>query len=291
MKSAISVLTMLACFWLPSVAVGQQTVVIVFDDSGSMDDPMTSTGERRIDTAKRALTNVLDKLPEDTKVGVLALNSQVNGSSWIVPLGRIDESEWRGDVASLEAVGGTPLGEYLKTGANALLEARDEQIYGEYRLLVVTDGEANDPAFVDGIIPQILGRGITIDAIGVDMQSDHSLATKVNSYRRADDDTSLQEAISQVFAETSTDDQDASDDFSMLEGLPDGFAEQAIAALTEVNNEPLETPSRSISSFGGSGQAASWASAIFGLGCICFGGLVVLVILLLIISKAGKRSK
>ncbi|GAB5404190.1 MAG: hypothetical protein Aurels2KO_24210 [Aureliella sp.] len=292
LKSAITVLTLLACLWAPGTSFAQQTVVIVFDDSGSMDDRMSSTGERRIDTAKQALTNVLDELPADTRVGVLALNSQVNGSSWIVPLGRIDESDWRSNVASLEAVGGTPLGDYLKTGANALLEAREKQIYGEYRLLVVTDGEANDPALVDAFIPQILGRGLTIDAIGVDMQSDHSLATKVNSYRRADDDTSLQEAISQVFAETSTDDMDASDDFAMLEGLPDGFAEEAIAALTEVNNQPLETPQ---GARGGAyirnGQAASWASVLFGLGCLCFGGLLILVILLVIVSKAAKRSR
>lgn len=291
MKSAIAILTMLACLCLVSPALAQQTVVIVFDDSGSMDERMRSTGVRRIDAAKQALSNVLEQLPEDTQVGVLALNSTVDGSAWIVPLGEIDAS-WRANVASLEAVGGTPLGEYLKAGADALLEARAKQIYGEYRLLVVTDGEANDSDLVDTFLPQILARGLTIDAIGVDMESDHSLATKVNSYRRADDDSSLEEAISQVFAETSVDDQDVSDDFEMLEGLPDGFAEQAIAALTEVNNEPLDLQYESSSSSQGSIASASntpIASIIFGGACCCGSVLVGLVILLVIISKANKK--
>lgn len=291
MRSAAAMLMLAASLFASTYASAQQTVVIVFDDSGSMDETMRSTGVRRIDAAKRALSNVLEQLPADTQVGVLALNSRVAGSPWVVPLGTIDPS-WRANVASLEAVGGTPLGEYLKAAADALLEARARQIYGEYRLLVVTDGEANDSDLVDTYLPQVLARGLTIDAIGVDMESDHSLATKVNSYRRADDDSSLQEAISQVFAETSLDDLNASGDFEMLEGLPDGFAEQAIAALTEVNNEPLQLQYESSSTSPRRVQTtgkASFASVIFGGACCCGSGLIGLVILLVIISKAKKR--
>ena len=55
------------------------------------------------------------------------------------------------------------------------------------QLLVVTDGEANDAGLVDGYTPDIISRGITIDAIGVEMQSRRTLANMVHSYRNADD--------------------------------------------------------------------------------------------------------
>ncbi len=283
---------MLILAWLTPGAVADQNVVIVFDDSGSMDDVMSS-GERRIDAAKAALVSVLERLPPETNVGVLALNSTVAGSSWIIPLGPIASVNWKPNVARLEALGGTPLGEFLKTGADALLDARRKQVYGEFRLLVISDGEANDSRLVDRYLPQILARGLRIEAIGVDMQNDHSLATKVHAYRRADDNTSLERAITEVFAETSVGDQDANEDFEMLEGLPDGFAEQAIAALTDVSNEPLDE-------FGGSGSrrtisiqntsTKSWAGVFLGSGCLCFGGFLGLVMLVIIISKAAKKK-
>ncbi|HBE70644.1 MAG TPA: hypothetical protein DDW52_21070, partial [Planctomycetaceae bacterium] len=139
---------LLAVFVLNSATFAQQNVVIIFDDSGSMDDRMQG-GERRIDAAKRALTSVLDSLPAETNVGVLALNSSSGGSNWIIPLGPLASANWRPNVARLQAVGGTPLGEYLKVGADALLEARAQQVYGEFRLLVISDGEANDQWLVD----------------------------------------------------------------------------------------------------------------------------------------------
>lgn len=292
MRQLIAAVLLAACV-LGSTARAQQNVVIIFDDSGSMDDRMQG-GERRIDAAKRALTSVLDSLPAETNVGVLALNSSANGSNWIIPLGPLTTADWRQNVARLQAVGGTPLGEYLKVGADALLEARAEQVYGEFRLLVISDGEANDQWLVDDYLPQILARGLRVEAIGVDMAGDHSLATEVHAYRRADDDVSLERAISEVFAETSPDDQDASDSFEMLEGLPDGFADEAIAALTEVSNAPIENnggrPSRG-SSTATAGDVVSGVAAFLGFGCVCFGGFIGLVILVLLLTKAGRRNR
>ena len=62
-----------------------------------------------------------------------------------------------GAIDSITSQGGTPLGEYMKQGADALLDARKKQFgYGTYRLLVVTDGEANDAGLVDGYTPDII---------------------------------------------------------------------------------------------------------------------------------------
>jgi hypothetical protein len=271
-----------------------------------MDETMrTANGKiRRIDAAKQALTEVLSNLPAGTEVGVLALNTQVNGSNWVVPLGPADGSDWRRNIDRIRADGGTPLGEFLKLGADELIAARAKQIYGTYRLLVVTDGEANKPEMVDLYLPQILARGVIMDVIGVDMQSDHSLATLVHSYRRADDDNALTQAISEVFAETSTDDQDAAADFEMLAALPDEFATEALAALTRRRDAPLGDsleegaagelgiafPSQSSTP---STAAEGIASAFAGLVCCLspMAMLAVVVVVLLKIRGSNRRRR
>lgn len=277
--------------------LAEQTVVVVLDDSGSMDDRMrTEQGRvRRIDAAKQALTSVLSSLPPDTEVGVLALNSRMSGSNWIVPLGSGNPDQWISNIRRLRADGGTPLGAFMKQAADALLEARSQNIYGNYRLLIVTDGEANDGRLVDRYLPDILSRGITVDVIGVDMKSDHSLATRVHNYRRADDDRSLQQAISDVFAEASADDQDAAEGFELLAALPDGFAEQALEALSSKGNQPIvgspqERATTNIFVPSGGGTSASGTAsqvALGGLVC-CFATLAAIIVLASAILKSRR---
>ena len=64
------------CFWmfLLTTALGGQKVVVVVDDSGSMADRMRHEGIRKMNAAKQSLQVVLERLPEDAEVGVLALN-------------------------------------------------------------------------------------------------------------------------------------------------------------------------------------------------------------------------
>ena len=107
----------------------------------------------------------------------------------------------------------------MKIAADALLQRRSEQHYGTYRLLVVTDGEANDMDMLETYLPDILSRGITVDVIGVDMARQHSLATQVHSYREADNPQSLTAAIEEVFAESSDDSDAGESDFELLQGF------------------------------------------------------------------------
>ena len=232
-------------------------MVVILDDSGSMGDPM---GRRRrptrMDAAKEALITVLQQLPDDAHVGVATLNRRVRGQGpWIVPLGPVDFETAREAINQVRANGGTPLGEFLKLGADALLDKRAKDHYGHFRLLVVTDGEANDGALLESYLPDVLARGITVDVIGVDMDSDHSLATKVHSYRRADDPEALSTAVQEVFAETTgASTADGSDDFALLQPLPDDVAQAVLAALAESGNEPIQEASGPSESGGKGGQ-------------------------------------
>ncbi|MEZ6133507.1 MAG: VWA domain-containing protein [Pirellulaceae bacterium] len=292
-------------FWSvsPQIMRAEQTVVVVLDDSGSMAEKMrTSNGRmKRMDVAKSALLRVLGDLPEDTQVGVLALNTEVNGDTWIVPLGEGASTQWEANIERIRPVGGTPLGAALRMGADALLEARSARPYATFRLLIVTDGEANDPELVDAYLPQVMARGIVTDVIGVDMKSQHTLATRAHSYRSAADDAALERAIGEVFAETSADDQNAEEDFELLASLPDGFAEEALRALTAVRNEPLQeaaeyraaTPSftRTINSSGGSQPNNSIFDALLGSMMCCFGVFFGLAILVVVLAGSRKQRR
>jgi hypothetical protein len=235
-----------------SLASASQTVVVVLDDSGSMKQPMRDSGGaiRRIEAAKQALARVIDGLPQDTQLGIFLLNQRYRGSPWLVPLGPIDARPTANLLRQIRADGGTPLGASLKSAADALLAARQRQVYGQFRLLVVTDGEANDPDLLSSFLPDILSRGITLDVIGVDMQAEHSLASRAHSYRRADDPSSFAKALQEVFAETqsvddlSKTDNDSQSTFEMLDGLPDdGTAKAILSAMAIPSNEEIHPTS------------------------------------------------
>jgi hypothetical protein len=227
---------------IASFAVSQEivdNVVVVLDDSGSMAERMRSDRKTdKMEAAKSALIKVIDQLPANAHVGILLLND-----GWLCQLGPVDKAEITSRIQQIRDGGGTPLGRSMKAGADALLAKRDKEHYGSYRLLVVTDGEANDSRKVEQYLPDILARGITVDVIGVDMASAHSLATKVQNYRKADDPASLETAIQQVFAETADGSDTSEEDFELAAAFPDDMAMEVITSLTDSGNHPIgETP-------------------------------------------------
>lgn len=234
-----------------------QHVVVVLDNSGSMKRTMRNNQVDRMTAAKQSLKVVLQSLPADSHVGIVLLNGN-RGQNWIVPLGPIDIQAATTAIDSIKANGGTPLGRFMKIGADSLLESRGKDHYGGYRLLIVTDGEAGDQNSVEQYLPDILARGITTDVIGVDMKGDHSLATKVHTYRRADDPESLTQAVREVFAETTSDANDTGeDDFDLVAGLPDDFATAALEALAASGNHPIGTRASVLSGSANGGGNAS----------------------------------
>lgn len=232
-------LVILAFFPWVSTASASDSVVIVLDDSGSMNERM-SGGVRRIEAAKKAIEAVLKQFPADTNLGLLLLNGDRSKQHWAIPLEHLSVPQATRKVESVIADGGTPLGDRMREGADALLQLREKQIYGNYRLLIVTDGEANDAKLLALYLPDVLSRGLIVDAIGVDMKQNHSLATRVHSYRRADDGAALSKAIQEVFAEkVDSNAANSNADFALLQALDDGTAKEALIALSKPNNTPI----------------------------------------------------
>lgn len=242
-------LPVLFAYALPASLQAASCVVIVLDDSGSMQAGIKTSSGRvpRIEAAKTAIRVVANQLSDDTQVGIVALNSRgSDGTRWILPLGPLNRDEVRRAVQRIQANGSTPLGEAMKLAGDALLEMRARRVYGDYRLLIVSDGEASDAELVERYLPDIRARGLVVDVIGVDMQQAHRLATRVDRYRRANDHASLEQAIRESLAETAYDPQhpDNEADFALLNALPDDLAMAAIQALATVDNRPIgEGPS------------------------------------------------
>jgi uncharacterized protein YegL len=205
--------------------------------------------EPRMKVAKQALRKVIDQLSAETKLGVLLLNGSKREDGWLVPLGPLDRFVAADRVEKVKADGGTPLGGAMKTAMDQLLAMRAKQPVGDYRMLVVTDGEATDKNVLSRYLPDIVARGIVVDVIGVDMKSDHTLASKSHSYRRANDAASFEKALTEIFAESSMASTDTGgSDFDLISGLPDQFATDALAALASIRNEPIDqTQSKSAS--------------------------------------------
>ena len=219
-------------------------VVIVLDASGSMEETLAGTRTRKMDAAKTALKTVLERVPASTHMGLLVFSSSNVKDHWVYPLGPRDDAALTRAIELPEPAGNTPLGRYLKIAGDRLLEERAKQFgYGTYRLLVVTDGEAQDQNLVDRFAPDIMARGLTLDVIGVGMKQEHTLARKSHSYRRANDPASLQRAVAEVLAEVSKPRSDAAgaEAFDLLAPIPTEVAAAAIQALSISGNDPIGT--------------------------------------------------
>jgi uncharacterized protein YegL len=309
-KACLLCLSMLICGEL----LASQNVVIVLDDSGSMGESLRSDRRTtKIDAARSALRTVLEQLPDNSQVGVLVLNGEQN--PWLAPLAPIDKAKVNSLVSRIHASGGTPLGSSMKIAADALLQARAKQHYGTYKLLIVTDGEAGDQELVEQYLPDIISRGLVVDVIGVDMQQSHSLATKVQTYRRADDASSLQQAISEVvLGESTADTSDAGEsDFAILEGLPSEVATVILKTLAEQGDHPIGQPREAGPPEPGAYEAAETAlpqsapvavappvsmrtdtgilNTLLGSMCCCSVAVIFLVgiAILMVVKSSGRR--
>lgn len=286
-------------------ACGQEVhdnVVIVLDSSGSMAESLSGSGVVKMIAAKRALKEVLQKVPESTHIGLLVFGSSGDSPDWFYPLGSRNNEELMSAIDRPEPHGGTPLGAYIKKGADRLLEERAKQYgYGSYRLLIVTDGQATDANLVERYTPEVIARGITMDVIGVGMKRDHTLATKVHSYRRADDPAALSRAIAEVFAEVGTSDSDVagSEAFETIAPIPTESAMAIIQALSTSGNQPIGEQPRSPDSVQQSPSPRTGSTAIpqathsqrtrgFPVGMIVL-ALVVIVVIRNLAKKGSRR--
>lgn len=175
----------------------------VFDGSGSMADRPDGScvGDKRfttkIESAKWAVKEFIAKVPPDVNLGLYVFDGK--GEREVVSLGSGNHNKFLQEVDKIRADGGTPLAKGMRVATQHLIEQYKKQLgYGEYRLVVVTDGQANN-------IPEAslnaIKYGIPIYAIGLCIGDNHPLRQYAFSYRAADSGEDLRRGLEETLAE------------------------------------------------------------------------------------------
>jgi hypothetical protein len=256
-----------------------------------MGEGMRSQRVQKIKAAQTALIEAIAKAPDDTNIGILTFNG------WLYRPGPMDKPKLEAAIKATYPGGGTPLWSYMQAAATELLKLRQANgNVGFYKILVVTDGQAQDQYLAEdssdkiGYLSDILRRGITIDCIGVMMNSDHYLATRINgTYMKADDPESLKKAVAKSVAEIGVTGKDVEEEcFATAQLLPDKFVKDVIRGLTRYENQAIgevapatDTVDMSSSQIPdvGTSSANKW---IIG-GVI---GFIVVIVIIFIMTKA-----
>lgn len=174
--------------------------LVVFDGSGSMNDDACKSNETKMNVAKKALLAFADSLSADANLGLIHFEP----ISVLVPLGVGNRQQFKEQVSQINPNGGTPLGDSMEVAYKALTEQAQKQLgYGEFYLVMVTDGENTvgpDPRQMVDFIVQ--NTPIVVYTIGFCIGQNHSLnRSGITTYREAGNLEELTQALEGVQAE------------------------------------------------------------------------------------------
>lgn len=167
----------------------------------------SSTFPSKIAAARWAIGEFLKQVPDNDRIGLYVFDR--NGQREVVPLGTGNRDRFLTAVKSVYAMGGTPLAEAIITGVGRLVAQREKQLgYGEFRLVVVTDGEATGRRLEDGTSFALANR-IPIYTIGFCVGRTHTLFKHSVSYRAANSPAELRRGLEDTLGELETFDMKA----------------------------------------------------------------------------------
>jgi len=174
--------------------VSQRNYYIIFDGSGSMSGS-------KVRTAKKALKKFIKLIPEDANIGLTAFDNNSNseraslGSDRELILSKVDQ---------IVAGGATPLGRSVEIAFNTIgLQANRQLGYGDYNLVIITDGQANDEGRLIEAVDYILAKTpIVIHTIGFQIGEGHPLNQPGKIYyKTASNFKELSQGLEKVLAE------------------------------------------------------------------------------------------
>jgi Ca-activated chloride channel homolog len=175
---------------------------LVIDGSGSMLEAECSQGSNKMTVAKQAFQTFVSDLPADANIGLYAFDKAGIGER--VALGQHNREQLQQALLQISPGGGTPLSLSIADGYQALTAQASSQLgYGEYHLVVITDGLASSGYSPETDINNILASTpINIHTIGFCIDDQHPLNQPgYTFYRSANDPSSLQAGLQEVLAE------------------------------------------------------------------------------------------
>lgn len=176
--------------------------VLIFDGSGSMNDVECSAGKRKIDAAKSAVTEWSKSIPADANLGLVSFHSR-GWSHLALASGSV--ANFGATLQPLGPGGKTPLTKALANAYAELTKQGRKQLgYGEYTIVIVTDGIANNETLLAQEVKKILAESpVCVFTIGFCIGDRHSLNQPGQTeYRAADNPTQLREGLAEVLAES-----------------------------------------------------------------------------------------
>ena len=142
-----------------------------------------------------------DKLPMDANLGLLVFDGR--GIRELIALGPLRPGAAARAIAPIAPSGGTPLAESIRLAYGALTaQGRRQFGYGEFHLVVVTDGEATGENPRDAVNTLLASSPVVLHTIGFCIGQDHSLNQPGRVvYRAADNPAELARGLAEVLAE------------------------------------------------------------------------------------------
>jgi uncharacterized protein YegL len=175
---------------------------VVLDASGSMNGTGCSRGALKVVAAREALEAFAAALPADANLGLQVFDSK--GVRERLPLATKNRDEFRAELAKVVAGGATPLLESVTQAYRKLIAQAAKQLgYGEYHLVIVTDGEASQGQDPTPAVNRLLAESpVVVHTIGFCIGTKHSLNQPGRTlYRPADDPGELRRELAAVLAE------------------------------------------------------------------------------------------
>jgi hypothetical protein len=188
---------------LPADQWTMKNYVLIFDGSGSMGDRHCSGNKTKNAVAQEAVAEWAQSVPVDANLGLVVFDQR--GFAVRQQLGQGDRQEFVQQVQAVVPGSGTPLTQAVQTAYDLLTaQARKQLGYGEYHMVIVTDGVANQPDRLTGTINAMLAHSpILISTIGFCIADTHSLNQPGRTiYKAADNPEALRQGLQDVLAES-----------------------------------------------------------------------------------------
>ena len=180
----------------------QKNYYIILDGSGSMRERRCSGNQTKEEVAKEAVADFTTKIEASANIGLLIFDRY--GTSERVPLGVDNREQIMQALGKSSALEGTPLHSAIRLGIGKLgSQARKQLGYGEYHLVIVTDGEASNQEDPSAVVNFAYTKTpVNIHTVGFCIELDHSLNQEGKTfYKSAKDRSSLNKGLEDVLAE------------------------------------------------------------------------------------------
>ena len=178
---------------------------VVLDGSGSMDSTACGASETKEIVAKRYLEIFANSLPQDYNLGLLAFDGK--GITERVPLSTDNRNYFVSEVNRTDTNSGTPLKTAISNAyKNLSIQAKKQSGYGEYHLVIVTDGEAGIGEDPSDIVDRIATKTpVIVHTLGFCLGEGHSLNKPgFVDYKPANNPKELIDGLKQILAESTS---------------------------------------------------------------------------------------